>query len=189
MVETNSSGSKVIEVESAAILSPLSIHPHVLYPRQLRRLYVLLMSAMLDPEDREIYSQVAHLFGSSPLSSPVLSSPLRPLHPSEYENTPPAHRYNQYQTVGDVGIPSPLSQIPRLRLPALATVLEADEDSGSAKSASSTGSIADDKENSPELDINALHDVLKYMKSRGVTWGDLVEYMSDPQYKQGSGRY
>ncbi|EKM56351.1 uncharacterized protein PHACADRAFT_183060 [Phanerochaete carnosa HHB-10118-sp] len=142
---------------------------------------------MNDVGDRDIYSQVARLFGSSPLSLPI-SSPLRPLHPSEYKNSSPIGRGNQYRTVADVGILHPTSH--QGLLPALPTILEeAEADSDDGRGDSEASSHADNKENLPELDISALQNVLQYIESRGLTWSDVVKYISDPKYKQGASRY
>lgn len=111
---------------------------------------------------------------SSPLSSPPASSPLRPTltrQHSEYLfgssplSSPVTHG----------GSPGVLRWAPGL--PAIAEVPEDDEQDEA------------DEESEPHLEVEALKDALKYLKSRGLTWGDLVEYVSDPDNNEGDTRY
>lgn len=47
-----------------------------------------------------------------------------------------------------------------------------------------------DREATPELDVEAIQDALAYLTSLGLTWGDLVEYLADsPAYGEGLVRW
>lgn len=134
-----------------------------------------------EDEDTDIYSQVARIFGSSPLSSPV-SSPMHLLRTPER---------------GDLAFaagPAPIGRLrsaraPHLELPELSPVQEVAEDLATNGNAAEGSDLPEDHAEDDEIGTDPLQEVLQLMEDQGVTWGDIVEYISDPQNNKGEARY
>lgn len=131
--------------------------------------------------DHDYNNIFPNVFGSSPLSSPILSS--SPLQRFETASVHSRGRIQETPTYGHQRQTSSILYNPNDELTPII------EESNVSVEPEEAEDIGDAPNFLPDPNTIGLDAVLEHLKSLGLTWGDLVEYLADPRNKQGRTRY